>query len=49
MGVALPRPLTAECARDRAFTLRSPFGERGFTIPLCRDAVPTLPMEGITG
>lgn len=29
MGVALPRPLTAECAMNRAFTLSSPFGERG--------------------
>ena len=34
---------------NRALTLRSPFGERGYPIHPCRDAVPTLPVIGESG
>jgi hypothetical protein len=42
-------PYLRRARRSHAPTLRSPFGERGDPIHLCRDAVPTLPMESISG
>ena len=40
-------PYLRRARRSHALTLRSPFGERGERIPLCRDAVPTLPIPSL--
>ena len=49
VGCDVIASLPRRARRSHALPLRSPFGERGYPIHLCRDAVPILPVIGGSG